>query len=300
MAAAIEAYEDEEEISRQRLLATAHGGRPQAQHDPGRGLDLKLRGASYRVRVARLDPERFRVSLSTGGGAGDGAIGGAGPAAAGTAAEQADVVIERFDEHSGRIVVNGARFRLTTATHGPIHLVEVDGVTHRVSLDEGGVVRSPAPALVVATPLAAGDEVDADAPVIVLESMKMETVLRAPFRALVRECLVSVGSQVEAGAPLLRLEPVAAEDATRGAATGRRRPRRPRKPACLLPRRTCPRVSGPGGAWPTCAACCSASTAAPPSAAGCWPGSWPPAPRPAGSRSPVSWTCSRCSPTCPS
>ena len=74
-AAAIEAYEDEEEISRQRLLATAHGGRPQAQHDPGRGLDLKLRGASYRVRVARLGPERFRVSVSAGGGAGDGPIG---------------------------------------------------------------------------------------------------------------------------------------------------------------------------------------------------------------------------------
>jgi acetyl/propionyl-CoA carboxylase alpha subunit/acetyl-CoA carboxylase carboxyltransferase component len=218
-AAAIEAYEDEEEISRQRLLATAHGGRPQAQHDPGRGLDLKLRGTSYRVRVARLGPERFRVGISAGGagaaggaGGGAGAGGGNGGGAGGTV-HQADVVIERFDEHSGRIVVNGVRFRLTTATHGPIHLVEVDGVTHRVSLDEGGVVRSPAPALVVATPLAAGAEVEADAPVIVLESMKMETVLRAPFRAQVRECLVSVGSQVEAGAPLLRLEPAAAEDA---------------------------------------------------------------------------------------
>ena len=44
----------------------------------------------------------------------------------------------------------------SSATHGPIHLVEVDGVTHRISRDEGGVVRSPAPALVVATPLAGG------------------------------------------------------------------------------------------------------------------------------------------------
>ncbi len=55
-AAAIEAYEDEEEVSRQRLLATARGGRPQVQHDPGRPLDLKLRGAGYRVRVARTGP----------------------------------------------------------------------------------------------------------------------------------------------------------------------------------------------------------------------------------------------------
>jgi acetyl/propionyl-CoA carboxylase alpha subunit/acetyl-CoA carboxylase carboxyltransferase component len=194
-AAAIEAYQDEEEVSTQRLLATARGGRPQAQHDPGRPLDLKLRGAAYRVRVARLGPRRFQVGISAGGDV-----------------HQADVEIERFDAHSGRIVVNGRRFRLITATHGPIHLIEVDGVAHRISLDEGGVVRSPAPALVVATPLAVGDEVDANAPVLVLESMKMETVLRAPFHARVKECLVSVGNQVDAGAPLLRLEPVAADE----------------------------------------------------------------------------------------
>jgi acetyl/propionyl-CoA carboxylase alpha subunit/acetyl-CoA carboxylase carboxyltransferase component len=195
-AAAIEAYEDEEEVSRQRLLATARGGRPQARHDPGRPLDLKLRGASYRVRVARTGQKRFHVEIAAKGAVSPGT------------GHQADVEVERFDEHSGRITVNGTRFRLTSATHGPVHLVEVDGVAHRVSRDEGGVVRSPAPALVVATPLAAGDEVEADAPILVLESMKMETVLRAPFRARVRECLVSVGSQVEAGAPLLRLEPV--------------------------------------------------------------------------------------------
>jgi acetyl/propionyl-CoA carboxylase alpha subunit/acetyl-CoA carboxylase carboxyltransferase component len=195
-AAAIEAYQDEEDVSTQRLLTSAYGGRPQVRHDPGRPLDLKLRGAGYRVRVARLGPERFRVGIS-----------------AGADVHQAGVEVERFDEHSSRLMVNGSRYRLTTATHGPIHLVEVDGVTHRVSRDEGGVIRSPAPALLVAAPVAVGDEVEANAPVLVLESMKMETVLRAPFRARVRECLVSVGSQVEAGAPLLRLEPVAAQDA---------------------------------------------------------------------------------------
>jgi acetyl/propionyl-CoA carboxylase alpha subunit/acetyl-CoA carboxylase carboxyltransferase component len=191
-AAAIEAYQDEEEVSVQRLLTTAYGGRPQVQHESGRPLDLKLRGVGYRVSVARIGQKRFRVGISGGGDV-----------------HPADVEIERFDAHSGRIVVNGQRFRLTAATHGPIHLVEVDGVTHRISRDEGGVVRSPAPALVVATPLSVGDEVEANAPILVLESMKMETVLRAPFRARVRECPVSVGSQVETGAPLMRLEPLA-------------------------------------------------------------------------------------------
>ena len=201
-AAAIEAYEDEEEIATARLLATARGGRPQAQHETGRPLDLKLRGAGYRVRVARTGPRRFAVEVGAEG-----------------AAYPADVEVERYDAHSGRITVNGVRFRLTSATHGPVHLVEVDGVAHRVSRDEGGVVRSPAPALVVATPVAVDDEVEADAPILVLESMKMETVLRAPLRARVRECLVSVGSQVGAGAPLLRLEPVG-DAAAAGPAAG--------------------------------------------------------------------------------
>ncbi|PDP87238.1 fused acetyl/propionyl-CoA carboxylase subunit alpha/methylmalonyl-CoA decarboxylase subunit alpha [Glycomyces fuscus] len=195
-AAAIEAYQDEEEVSRQRLLSTAHGGRPQVQHESGRPLDLKLRGVGYRVSVARVGHRRFRVGVSGGGDV-----------------HPADVEVERFDAHSGQIVVNGRRFRLVSATHGPVHLVEVDGVTHRISRDEGGVVRSPAPALVVATPLAVGDEVDSGAPILVLESMKMETVLRAPFRARVRECPVSVGSQVETGAPLMRLEPLSDEGA---------------------------------------------------------------------------------------
>ncbi|MEU8298840.1 carboxyl transferase domain-containing protein [Micromonospora sp. NPDC048909] len=195
-AAAIEAYEEEERVERQRLLSTASGGRPQVQHASGRPLDLKLRGITYRMRVARVGAHRFRVGIE-----------------AGDAVRTADVELDRFDRHTGQIVVNGVRYRLLTGTHGPTHLVEVDGVTHRVSRDEGGVLRSPMPALVVATPLEVGAEVEAGAPVLVLEAMKMETVLRAPFKARLKECAVSVGSQVEAGAPLLRLEPLAGEAA---------------------------------------------------------------------------------------
>ncbi|RJQ82047.1 ATP-grasp domain-containing protein [Pseudonocardiaceae bacterium YIM PH 21723] len=190
-AAAIEAYEEEETAQQQRLLSTAFGGRPQVQHESGTQLDLKLRGVGYRVRVARIGAHRFRVGIE-----------------AGDQSRVADVDLNRFDRHTGHVQINGTRYRLLTATHGPVHLIEVDGVTHRVSRDEGGVVRSPAPALVVATPLTVGDEVEAGAPVLVLESMKMETVLRAPFAARLKECVVSVGSQVETGAPLLRLEPI--------------------------------------------------------------------------------------------
>ncbi|WP_248491269.1 carboxyl transferase domain-containing protein [Tsukamurella sp. PLM1] len=202
--AAIDAYEDEERTELTRLLTTASGGRPQVQHESGTPLDFKLRGASYRVRVARTGAHRFRLVIETG-----------------AESRSADVDLERFDRHTGQAVVNGVRYRLTTGTHGPVHVVDVDGVTHRVSRDEGGVVRSPAPALVVAVPLAVGDEVEAGAPILVLESMKMETVLRAPFAARLKESAVTVGSQVEAGAPLLRLEPLGdGDDAAAGAAAG--------------------------------------------------------------------------------
>ncbi|MFW6722459.1 carboxyl transferase domain-containing protein [Streptomyces sp. MAR4 CNY-716] len=193
-AAAIEAYEDEKHAELQRLLGTARGGRPQVHHEGGRPVDLALRGAGYRLAVAETGPGRYRVGFLS--------------RIDDSEVRTVDAVLERFDAHTGQIRLNGHRFRLVTGSHGPVHLVEVDGVTHRVSRDEGGVVRSPAPALVVATPLGAGDEVAEGAPVLVLESMKMETVLRAPFRATLKESLVSVGSQVETGAPLLRLEPL--------------------------------------------------------------------------------------------
>ena len=148
-----------------------------------------------RSRCARTGRHRFRVSIAANGDE-----------------HVVDADLDRLDRYASRLRIAGRSHRLITATHGPVHLIEVDGVTHRVSRDEGGVLRSPAPALVVATPVAVGDEVAAGAPVLVLESMKMETVLPAPFRARVRELRVSAGSQVETGAPLLRLEPVGDAD----------------------------------------------------------------------------------------
>jgi len=199
VAAAIEAYEEQEQAERLHFLATAHGGRPQARHEVGRAIDLKLRGASHRVTVAQVGPTRFRVGF--GGRPQD---------------QQVDAELERLDEYASRLVIGDERFRLVSATHGPVHLIEVNSTTHRVTRDEGGVLRSPAPALVVAVPVAVGDHVEAGAPVLVLESMKMETVLHAPYAARVRELLVSTGGQVETGTPVVRLEPVAADDEEAG------------------------------------------------------------------------------------
>src|SRR6478672_8216996 len=200
VAAAIEAYADELQIEVARLLETAHGGRPQVQHKTGRPVELKLRGTTYQVSTINTGPSRYRVTVAAGG-----------------TEQTVDVGLERIDEFHRRLDVGGRRYHLVTATHGPSTLVEVDGVVHRISRDEGGVLRSPAPALVVATPVRVGEEVEAGAPVLVLESMKMETVLYAPFTARVKELVVITGSQVETGTALVKLEPIGDGTATAAA-----------------------------------------------------------------------------------
>jgi acetyl/propionyl-CoA carboxylase alpha subunit/acetyl-CoA carboxylase carboxyltransferase component len=197
VAAAIDAYDDAEGVERLRFLATAHGGRPQARHEVGRAFDLELRGAAHKVQVAQVGPNRYRVAVD------------------GT---RVDAEVERLGEYAARLTVGGRSFRIVTATHAADHLVEIDGVVHRVTKDEGGVLRSPAPALVVSVPVATGEEVAAGAPVVVLESMKMETVLVAPFAGRMRELLVAANDQVGAGQPLLRLEPAGDGDAGPAAA----------------------------------------------------------------------------------
>ena len=199
VAAAIEAYEEVTAREAERLLETARGGRPQTQHQAGVKADLKLRGVTHALTTYATGPGNYRVRIGE---------------------QSCDVSVQRLDDVHGRITVNGHRYRLVSATHGPVHLIEVDSVMHRVTRDEGGVLRSPAPALVIATPVGVGDEVAAGAPVVVLESMKMETVIPAPFAGRVKELLVMTGTQVETMAPLVRLEPVGDGDEDAEAAPG--------------------------------------------------------------------------------
>jgi acetyl/propionyl-CoA carboxylase alpha subunit/acetyl-CoA carboxylase carboxyltransferase component len=195
-AAAIDGYERTESVERTRLWQSGRGGRPHVRHEPGQVIELKAGGRPYKLSVARTDAGRYHVRITH--AAGD--------------AVAFDAELERLDSHLSRLTVNRRPYRLVTAIHGLVHVVEVDGVTHRVSRDEGGVLRAPAPALVVATPVAVGAEVKAGGRVLVLESMKMETAVPSPFDARVRELLVSVGSQVGSGSPLARLEPIGTED----------------------------------------------------------------------------------------
>jgi 3-methylcrotonyl-CoA carboxylase alpha subunit len=74
----------------------------------------------------------------------------------------------------------------------------------------GGSARStlaaPMPGVVIRVLAAEGDRVEARAPLVVLEAMKMETPLVSPHDAVVRRVLVTEGDQVAGGAVLVELE----------------------------------------------------------------------------------------------
>ncbi|WP_133754061.1 carboxyl transferase domain-containing protein [Naumannella halotolerans] len=192
VAAAIEAYAEAEETEIAQFLSHARGGQPLLQHQPARTIELKLHDASYTLTVAKTGPDHYRVGIDSG-----------------TETRELEAELVHLDDVHARLTLSGQTYRLVTANHGLVHLIEVNGIAHRVSHDEGGVLRSPAPALVVSTPAPSGEIVQAGSPAVVLESMKMETVIPAPFTGRVKELLVHTGSQVGTGAPLLRIEPLA-------------------------------------------------------------------------------------------
>ena len=187
---AIDVYDAEEQVEREAFLASARGGRPRASHDVGRTIELGYRGQGYELVVAKVGRDRYRVELD------------------GSALE---VDLDRLNALESRLTVGADRFHVVSVRGATSHLVEVDGTTHRITRDEAGLVRAPAPAVVVAVRVTAGQAVEAGEVIAVLESMKMETPVRAPYAGQVREVLVSVNSQVDAGAALLRLDRVSDE-----------------------------------------------------------------------------------------
>ena len=90
-------------------------------------------------------------------------------------------------------------------------LVTLDSVRHGLHItravsdqgeDESGLL-APMPGRVVQVHVRAGEQVEAEAPLLVLEAMKMEYTVRAPVSGTVDEVLFAEGDTVEADAPLV-------------------------------------------------------------------------------------------------
>mgnify|MGYP001052505641 CR=1 FL=1 len=97
---------------------------------------------------------------------------------------------------------------LYVAMGGASYTATIDDPLNRVMGAEANAneLHAPMPGLVSTVLASAGDTVEAGAPLIVMEAMKMEHTLRAPFDGQVAEVLTSSGAQVESGALLLRME----------------------------------------------------------------------------------------------
>jgi acetyl/propionyl-CoA carboxylase alpha subunit/acetyl-CoA carboxylase carboxyltransferase component len=190
-AAAVEAYESEFAVERARFYETAARLRPEAPRDSSRVVELHHRGQSYRVRVLRLGPREYRLDV-------DGA--------------RLDARVEPLGAFERWLVLGERRHRIVSVPQGCRHLVEVDGIPHRFSRADAGIVRADAPAVVVSLAVKPGDEVRRGDPLVVLEAMKMETTVAAPCAGRVRELLVAANTQVGAGTPLLQLDAACADD----------------------------------------------------------------------------------------
>src|SRR5271165_4214401 len=184
--AAIEAYDSELKVEQAQFYASALRGRPQVRSDVGHTVALRYRDHSYSVKVYRLGLQQYRIEV-------DGS--------------RIDAHLERLGPFEYWLTAFGRRFHTISVEQGLGYRIELDGVSHRIDRDDGGVVRAPSPAVVVSVAVKPGDVVATGDRLAVLEAMKMEMQVVATFPGRVRQVMAIPNVQVGPGAPLLQIEP---------------------------------------------------------------------------------------------
>ena len=184
--AAIEAYDAELAVEQGQFFASAARGRPQVRSEVGHTVALRYRGNPYSARVYRLGPDRYRVEVN---------------------GSCIDAAIDRLGQFEYWLTVFGQHLHVVSVPQERNYRIEVDGISHRVDRDDGGLVHSPSPAVVVSINVKPGDMVSAGERLAVLEAMKMEMQVVAPFSGRVRQVLTMANVQVDTGTPILQIEP---------------------------------------------------------------------------------------------
>jgi len=183
--AAINVYDADSALEFAQFYASAARGRPQVRGDIGRTQDLRYRGGVYSLKTHRLGAQQYRVDV-------DG--------------KQISAHIQRMGQFESSLTVFGRRFHIVSVVQGVSARIEVDGVSHRVDRDDGGIVHAPMPAVVVSIAVKPGDTVAVGDRLAVLEAMKMETQLVAPLSGKVRHVMTMPNVQVDTGTPLIEIE----------------------------------------------------------------------------------------------
>ncbi len=196
LAAAVEAYDDELRLEEEQFYESAARMRPEIRREVGRAIEFRHLGQSYQLKVFRLGRHDYRVEL-------DGA--------------RARVRVERLSRFERWLVAGGTRYRTLCVQQGLEYLVEADGVPHRFSRDDLGILRAPSPAVVVSVGVAPGERVEKGRRIATLEAMKMEMPIPAPFDGTVRSVFVVPNVQVGPGTPLVQIDPAAPAEERRSA-----------------------------------------------------------------------------------
>jgi acetyl/propionyl-CoA carboxylase alpha subunit len=102
---------------------------------------------------------------------------------------------------------SGFRLNLPAAPRSRPPKVEAAALAGPAGDSEGSAVVAPMPGTVIRVLVEEGEQVDARAPLVVLEAMKMETPIVAPYEGRVKRLLVGEGDRVSGGALLLELAP---------------------------------------------------------------------------------------------
>ncbi len=161
-----------------------------------RRVELAHRGQRFEARITSIDRDRHEIAV------------------AGTMLQASRL--------QGNWELDGIRAPAVALAGGRVTVFSRGGLVFDIvdPLEAGGqagpgraAIEAPMPGLVRAVLCASGTAVEAGAPLIVLEAMKMEHALKAPRAGLVAEILVEAGSQVEARQLLIRLDEAGARDA---------------------------------------------------------------------------------------
>ncbi len=188
--AAIEAYCAELAVEQTQFYASAVRGRPHVSNELGRTVELRYRGQRYSLKVCCLGPQQYRVEV-------DGS--------------RIEALMHPLGKFECWLTAFGRRFHVVSIVQGVNYRIEVDGVSHSINRDDGGLVHAPGPSVVVSIAVKAGDMVAVGDTLVVLEAMKMEMAVAAPFSGRVRQVMTIPHVQVDAGIPLLQIDAVADE-----------------------------------------------------------------------------------------
>lgn len=111
-----------------------------------------------------------------------------------------EAVVEE-QEGDWQVLIQGELYNVQIDDERSRRLASARGVLGQT--DGEAVVTSPMPGIIIAVPVADGDEVQKGDKVVILESMKMENELRAPRDGRVSQVKIKAGDSVEKSQILL-------------------------------------------------------------------------------------------------